>query len=214
MKPVSALAAAALALCAFDAASALAAPDEPPAMLLVASPKIDDPRFRESVVLVLRHGRGGPLGVIVNKGSDVTLATVFKKPEEAKLAAKPLHFGGPIEPQRLIALYRDPQPQPRDSLQIADGLWMSQSQARIERVLERPPESFKIMAGFSGWARGQLEHEIARGDWYLLPLDQSVLFGADDATLWSTLLQRASQRSAALPSRPPTRTAEPHPLPA
>ena len=92
------LALAALALGVIGPAPVMAAPDEPPAMLLVASPKLDDPRFRESVVLVLRHGRGGPLGVIVNKGSEVTLATVFKKPDDATLAAKPLHFGGPVEP--------------------------------------------------------------------------------------------------------------------
>lgn len=206
------LALAALALGVIGPAPVMAAPDEPPAMLLVASPKLDDPRFRESVVLVLRHGRGGPLGVIVNKGSEVTLATVFKKPDDATLAAKPLHFGGPVEPQRLIALYRDPAPQPRDSLLVADGLWMSQSQAMIERVLERPPESFKIMAGFSGWAPGQLEHEIARGDWYLLPLDQSVLFSADDDKLWATLLKRASQRSASLPD--PVTAPSLRPLPA
>ena len=30
-------------------------------MLLVASPDLADPRFRQSVLLVLRHGRGGPL---------------------------------------------------------------------------------------------------------------------------------------------------------
>lgn len=186
----------ALTLFGVGAARVLAFGDLPPTMLLVASPRLADPRFQQSVVLVLRHGRGGPLGVIVNKGSDVTLATVFRKPDDSALARKTLHFGGPIEPRRLIALYRHAEPQPREALQVADGLWMSQSESMIARVLERPPESYKILAGFSGWAPGQLEREIARGDWYLMPLDSSVLFGTDDDKLWQLLLRQASERQA------------------
>lgn len=200
----------ALMLASVGAFRVLAFSDLPPAMLLVASQKLVDPRFQQSVVLVLRHGRGGPLGVIVNKRSDVTLAAVFRKPAEGALASKTLHFGGPIEPQRLIALYRHPDSQPREALQVADGLWMSQSDSMIARVLERPPESYKILAGFSGWAPGQLEREIARGDWYLMPLDQSLLFGTDDDKLWPLLLRQASERQARNPDTPPIAGKTPH----
>jgi putative transcriptional regulator len=171
----------------------------PPAMLLVATPQLADPRFRESVVLVLRHGRGGPLGVIVNKPSETRLASVFPRRSDTALAARPLYFGGPLEPQRLIALYRDPQPQPRQALEIADRLWMSQSPALIERVVEQPAGTYKILAGFAGWAPGQLEHEIVRGDWYLLPLDQAALFAPDDDKLWPRLLRQATERRTTAP---------------
>lgn len=165
-------------------------------MLLVASPKIADPRFKESVVLVVRHGRGGPLGVIVNKESEVTLASVFHRDTKDPLSSKTLHFGGPIEPQRLIALYRHHDRQSREALEIAPGIWLSQSLPLIESILDRPAESYKILAGFAAWAPGQLEHEIARGDWYLQPFDQSILFTGDGEKLWKSLVQKASQRQA------------------
>src|SRR5512147_27194 len=43
-------------------------------VLLVASPALDDPNFRQSVVLVLEHGSEGTLGVIMNCSTNVLLS--------------------------------------------------------------------------------------------------------------------------------------------
>lgn len=166
-------------------------------MLLIAAPQLNDVRFRETVVLVIRHGRGGPLGVIVNRPLAAKVSDVLRKPATSPLADRPLYFGGPVDTKRLIALYRDSGPQPRESLAVAGGLWLSQSVPLIDTLLGKPPSAFKLLAGFAGWAPGQLEHEIARGDWYLLPFDEQAVFATDDAGLWKKLIRRASERRAA-----------------
>ena len=41
--------------------------------LLVATPQLEDPNFRRSVVLMLEHGSEGSLGVILNRPSSAVL---------------------------------------------------------------------------------------------------------------------------------------------
>jgi len=60
---------------------------------LVARPVLRDPNFRQSVVLVLEHGDGGALGVIVNR------------PVPAKELPMPVFMGGPCQSPGLIMLH-------------------------------------------------------------------------------------------------------------
>src|SRR5713226_7445414 len=46
-------------------------------VLLVASPTLDDPNFRQSVVLVVQHGPEGTLGLILNRSTKVLLSEVL-----------------------------------------------------------------------------------------------------------------------------------------
>src|SRR6266850_8419124 len=43
-------------------------------VLLVASPNLDDPNFRESVVLIVEHGPEGTVGLILNRSTNVLLS--------------------------------------------------------------------------------------------------------------------------------------------
>ena len=45
-------------------------------VLLVASPSLDDPNFRQAVVLVVEHGPEGTLGLILNRSTRVLLSAV------------------------------------------------------------------------------------------------------------------------------------------
>ncbi|HET6718638.1 MAG TPA: YqgE/AlgH family protein, partial [Rhodocyclaceae bacterium] len=46
-------------------------------ILLVASTQMQDPRFKRTVILVTRHGRSPPLGVIINRPLKTGLGTLF-----------------------------------------------------------------------------------------------------------------------------------------
>jgi len=65
----------------------------------------------------------------------------------------------------------------------------------------------RVYVGHSGWGPGQLQNEIGRGDWYVLPADADVIFNQDPATIWPELSKRATLRHtranpAARPDQP------------
>ena len=77
-------------LTVLQAAPALASTEFAPSsvgkgMLLVASPSLADPNFRQAVVLVVEHGSGGTVGHILNRSTHVLLSTAL--PEIAALKA-------------------------------------------------------------------------------------------------------------------------------
>ena len=65
--------------------AALPGPDEAPArpslagQLLVAAPWMGDPRFERAVILIVKHGPGGAIGIVINKPiGEQPLASFFK----------------------------------------------------------------------------------------------------------------------------------------
>jgi putative transcriptional regulator len=75
-------------------------------VLLVASPMLDDPNFRQTVVLVLEHGPEGTLGLILNRSTNVLLSEAFPDLIVLKGTTYRLFAGGPVEPTRLLLLFR------------------------------------------------------------------------------------------------------------
>jgi putative transcriptional regulator len=49
----------------------------------------------------------------------------------------------------------------------------------------------RLFAGFSGWAPRQLENEMAREGWYILPATEELLFRKNTSGMWEELLERA-----------------------
>ena len=75
--------------------------------LVVASGKLSDPHFNESVVFIFLHNLDGAVGVIINKPlSDDELKKAPSFLTDKKL---PLYYGGPVEfPNHVAVLERTP----------------------------------------------------------------------------------------------------------
>ena len=169
-------------------------------ILLVASTQMKDPRFARTVVLVTRHGRSPPLGVIINRPLETPIGTVIPKLPDAE-ARKPLFVGGPLSPNMLVYLFRSTTGS-ADAIAVAKDIHLGRSAAVLNELLsgQRPQSGLRVFAGYSGWANEQLENEIQRGDWHVLPIDRDMLFDKDVALIWPELLRRASQQSIAFRS--------------
>ena len=63
--------------------------------VLVAKPGLPDPNFRESVVLVTQNEKGESAGVIINRPTDRSLASILPG-ERFKRFTDPVFFGGPV----------------------------------------------------------------------------------------------------------------------
>ncbi|RAY15790.1 YqgE/AlgH family protein [Actinomadura craniellae] len=164
--------------------------------LLVATPLLDDPNFRRSVVLLMEHDSAeGTIGVILNRPTDVSVDQVL--PPWAELASGPpvLFEGGPVALDSALALALMPgADEPLGWRALGGGF----AAGRIGVVdLDMPPAlvaadvlRFRVFAGYAGWGAGQLQAEIEEGAWYLVPGEPGDAFAADPERLWPDVLRR------------------------
>ena len=161
--------------------------------LLVAKPGMMDPTFSQSVVLAVRPDEGGPIGVILNRPSTVELRSLL--PDRPELAKRRdlLFLGGPLQPSALLFAFRSDREPPK-GLFIADNIYISGFSEVLAELLQHPENASqqRFFTGFSGWATGQLEDEIARGGWYLLRFDARAVFDMNPLTMYDVLFKRAT----------------------
>ena len=160
-------------------------------VLLVASPNLDDPNFRQAVVLVVEYGPEGTLGIILNRSTNVLLSHALPDLTVLKGTSYRLFAGGPVEPSRLLLLFRLKEP-PADARSVFDGVYVGGTPKVLERIITqaKPTETFRAFAGFAAWAPRQLEAEMLLGAWGILPPDSSSIFDQDPGTLWLDCLSR------------------------
>jgi putative transcriptional regulator len=181
------------------AAPAGAAEGDANAIFLVASSELRDPNFRETVVLVTHPREGAPWGVIINRPLEQPLSEVFAEFESLKGRKDTLFFGGPVVPDGLVFLVRSSQPPPRAVAVLRDVYFVGDIEW-IEGLLQRPEPTrgLRVYAGHSGWGPGQLQAEIARGGWHVLPADAATVFETDPSSIWPELIKRATTKRTRL----------------
>ena len=169
---------------------------------LIAMPGMEDDMFSRSVVYVCEHSERGALGLIINKPGDISLADLFEKvdlPLQRKdLGVQPVFHGGPLQTERGFVLH-DPVTaeglQPDQSiyastLAIPGGLEMTTSRDVLEALSSGGgPRRVLITLGYSSWAEGQLESEIARNSWLTVDADADLVFDAPVADRYARALR-------------------------
>ncbi|MEE9274225.1 MAG: YqgE/AlgH family protein [bacterium] len=161
--------------------------------LLVAAPGMRDPRFRKTVIVMLRHNASGAFGLIVNRvvGS-MRLSKLFAQLKLAPPAGAgevPLHYGGPVGSELGFVLHsREGRPAPTHKVNKRVGV------SPVKKVLEAMaggggPRRTVFIFGYSGWGPGQLDAEMERGDWFTAPVDEEILFGKRQEGKWKKAME-------------------------
>lgn len=165
-----------------------------PPYLLLAGPGLADPNFAKSVVLMGHHTKDGALGWIVNRVLGQPAATLLPPPLDKALHAEtPLHLGGPVLTNGLVALFRAAV-DGVECTEMAPGLWVSASAEILPKLFGKapgadPPEGLLVL-GYAGWDAEQLEGEMEEGAWLVLPWEPDLAFTRNVATLWERALAR------------------------
>ena len=190
-------------------AATLAAAQEPQianGVLLVAKPGLPDPRFSKTVVLVTRAPDFQTVGVILNRPLPIKLSQIITDESLTRNYRGPVFFGGPVMERSIVALFRSEREPNAPAFHVLKGVYLSMHPGNVERLLreshEGYPNYYRLYAGFSGWAPNQLEGEIERDSWYVLPASEELLFRADTAGMWEELLERTRGKRAAIYSPP------------
>jgi putative transcriptional regulator len=170
--------------------------------LLVATPLLDTPPFRRSVILLLDHDDDGALGVVVNRAADLAVAAVLADWSATVTEPSVLFMGGPVGTDSALAVAEvvettDP-PGWRECFGRIGLLDLDAPPALLEGAIRR----MRIFAGYSGWGSGQLEDEIAEGAWYVVPSEADDVFSLEPDGLWRRVLKRQKDATAFLATYP------------
>jgi len=170
----------------------------PTAVFLVARPGMPDPNFRESVVLVVQSERAEATGVIINRPTNRSLAELLPS-ERFEAFTDPIFFGGPVAQQGLFALFQSAR-YSGSAVPMLPGIYFAVLPDSVDALVSKPPEKIRFFSGYSGWAPGQLQAEIDRGDWLIVDADAKTVFQRDTSRLWQDMVQRArAVRAGAAP---------------
>jgi putative transcriptional regulator len=168
--------------------------------LLLASPALLDPNFERTVVLVAMHGVEGAMGVVLNRPSDSTVAVAAPQLEQAISDSDPIYLGGPVQPDSIVLLAEFVDPAPAGVL-VLGRIGFPAPDADLDE-LAQATDRVRAFAGFAGWSEGQLEEEIARGDWIAQPALPEDVFTEASEELWSRALTRMGGSYALLARMP------------
>jgi len=154
-------------------------------ILLVARAELPDSNFKDSVVLVMNNIGPAPTGVIVNRPTRIAVSRLFPEFEHLAQVYDKVYFGGPVELAFVSFLFRA-DAAPENATRVLDGVYFSSSGEVLHKLLgrDKPMEGLRIFIGHAGWAPGQLEAEIARGDWALAPAASDAIFGGKSEHPW------------------------------
>src|ERR1700704_920362 len=89
----------------FVSSGALAQSQEE-AILLIAHPAFRDVEYRQTVLLAAPAPNGGHVGVILNRPTRRSLASLFPEHEPSKKVIDPVYYGGPFSRGALVALVK------------------------------------------------------------------------------------------------------------
>lgn len=170
---------------------------------LIAGPRLRDPNFFKTAVLIIEHNEEGAMGLVVNRPSSVSVANALAGHFNLPQTDDFVFVGGPVEPNALFILHNAAEFSAGE-MPIAPGVFVGTDSDVFAEVIERglseegdPP--FRVFCGCAGWGPGQLEGELGRGDWFTLPADVELMFGRDPYSVWDELLERVHATHRILP---------------
>lgn len=156
---------------------------------LIAMPGMKDDRFARAVIYICAHSDEGAMGLIVNQTQQMLFPDllvqlgILDEQEAIRLPPPARDFvvrnGGPVDRSRGFVLHSGDY-KVESSLAVSDDICLTATVDILRAISSgRGPRQALMALGYSGWAAGQLESEIAENGWLTCPATPELLFDAD-----------------------------------
>lgn len=171
--------------------------DLPPAKgrLLVATELVGGEVFAQTVILLLHYDETGAMGLVINRPTEIQPGQLLDDADAIPGYDGALYWGGPVQMHSLRALLRTGTPSEGADEIVGSVHGVPFNDALKEAASD--PASVRFYIGYTGWAAGQLDHELARGSWLVQPASDEIVFAYDPELLWKRLLPAPAYRAAA-----------------
>jgi len=145
-------------------------------------PAMADPNFSRTLTYICEHNAEGALGIVVNRPTDMDLATLFERvdirlePHGQSFGAMPVYFGGPVQTDRGFVLHR-PMGAWQSTIKVSDDIALTSSRDILQSMSESgEPGEVLVTLGYAGWSAGQIEWELSQNAWLTVAADPRILF--------------------------------------
>lgn len=172
--------------------------------LLIAPPRMLDPVFAETVLMVTQATERQHVALCINRPSEYTVRDLGHKVGVDIDSDEPLYWGGPVS-AGTIWLLHDSEWQSSNTYQLNQHLSMTSSNQMFEEIGSRNlPRYWRFVFGYACWSPGQLAGEIAgmppwnrRHSWLTaeLPTDATWVFDTASRDMWQQAAEISGQQA-------------------
>ena len=154
---------------------------------LVATKKMTDPRFKNTVIIMLENDEKGAWGIVINKPlASIPLGSLIYKSRDSTNKQKelynvksPIYWGGPVNENKILVLhskeYKNETTTNYKNISIS-----SDYKILFDIADNKGPKKNLVIVGISSWGEGQLESEMEREGWSLSEINLDLIFEMDN----------------------------------
>ena len=157
--------------------------------MLIAEPFLQGPYFARSIVLLTEHNEKGTVGFVLNKSTELYPDEVI---DDLLSFEGELFVGGPVSSNTLNFLHTLGPAVP-GAIKVTEKVYWGGDFEYLKKMIndgEASSRSVKFFAGYSGWAPGQLEGEIAENSWVVSTLDDEIIMTRDVEDSWERAMKK------------------------
>lgn len=138
------------------------------------------------------------MGLVLSRPSDVAATDAVPSLEGLPGADGPVYVGGPVQPEAFMVLAEFADIDDA-AVPIIGGVGFMPAEAEPDEMSIR---RLRLFAGYAGWAPGQLEAELAKPAWIVVPAEAGDAFADDPDELWRAVLRRKGGRYSLMEHMP------------
>ncbi len=153
--------------------------------LLVTMPSFSESVFDKGIIYICEHNKDGAMGIMINKPIP-NIEKLLSQLDIMELNPKPnVYLGGPVDINKGFVIHEKGY-KTKGTQTVSSKISLTSNLDIINDILEgKGPLNYRFALGYSGWGPGQLEEELKRGDWLVLPAQKQIIFGTPDEMIWS-----------------------------
>ena len=162
--------------------------------LIIAMPKMSDPRFSKAVIYMCAHNSEGAMGLVINKLVDeLSFPDLLKQLKiEPTSLESPLNVfvGGPVEQARGFVLHSAEYFQDA-TLRVSETVGLTANIDVLRDIAKGcGPKDKLLTLGYTGWGPGQLDSEIMGNGWLHVEADDALVFGDKLTDKWELAIKK------------------------
>ncbi len=155
---------------------------------LVATNKLDRSSFSHTVIFITHISKRGATGIAINRSAKMPLEEAFPQYQQLHGIKDSLFLGGPVRTDAVFVLMQTLRPH-AGVRNITENIYFTVGLEAITHGLPNivKGEYTRAYMGYTGWAPGQLQAEINRGDWLVIDAKPNIIFEMDHEEIWGKL---------------------------